>query len=71
MTASQSAMSWADFDTVDEGRKCRNALAHDQTIPPRADSWKYIDAIEAELIAWSILDGPVKADYTITRGPLS
>ena len=70
MHKSQSVLSWTDFGTVDEGRECRNSLAHDQVIPPRADSWKYINAIERELIAWGILDGPVTAEYTITRGKM-
>ena len=68
--ASRDMLPWADFDTVDTARECRNELAHDQVIPPRADSWEYIDAIERELIAWEILDGPVKAEYTITSGKM-
>ena len=71
MKASRSVLPWANFDTVDEGRECRNRLAHEQVIPPRKESWKYIEAIEAEFIAWEILDGPIKAEYTITRGQLT
>jgi len=66
MSTSQDALDWVDFKTVDKGRECRNHLAHDQVIPPRADSWKFIDAIEAELVSWGILDGPVTAECTIS-----
>ncbi len=71
MSASQDAVGWVDFSTVDEGRECRNHLAHDQKIPPRSDSWRFIDAIEAELVSWGVLDGPVTADYTIDLTPTS
>ena len=70
MEASQSVLRWTDFGTVDKGRECRNHLAHEQKVPPREESQKYINAIEREFIAWEILDGPIKAEYTITRGQL-
>ena len=37
----------------------RNRLAHNAVIVPKQDCFKYIDAIEAELLAWGFL--PVSA----------
>jgi hypothetical protein len=69
MKESKKAIAWIDFDLVDQGRDCRNDLAHRQKIPERADSWRYVDAVEAELIGWEVLPGPVKAEFTIDVTP--
>lgn len=71
MKGSKSALSWKDYDLVYEGMKRRNEFAHEQKTIPRKDTWKYIDAIENELITWKILPGPVECDYTITTGRMT
>lgn len=59
MHASKSVIPWVDFNLVDKARQERNKVAHDQKILPRGDCWKYIDAIEAELLEWGILSAPI------------
>ena len=71
MHASKSALPWVAFQFVDEGRERRNDVAHKREYLERADCWKYIDAIENELIAWRILLGKAQATYTITVTPTS
>jgi hypothetical protein len=68
MLASQTSLPWVAFDSVSEGRDERQKAAHGVKIVARADCWKYIDAIEQELVAWGVLSGPVVPEYTITRG---
>ena len=59
MDASKPVLNWVNFVLVDEGRERRNRIAHEQEFLERIDCWKYINAIEAELIAWRILPGPI------------
>lgn len=56
MLRSRPSLNWEDFWLVDEGRDARNDIAHRGQVLPRADCWKYVDAIENELLHWSILD---------------
>jgi len=55
MNASQSHLPWQSFATVDEGKRRRNALAHDATLLDEQDCLHYIRAVEEELVAWSII----------------
>lgn len=67
--ASKDALPWIDWDGMEQVRDRRNSLAHHLTYPTRAQSWEDIDAIETELVAWGVLTGRAKAEYTITRSP--
>ena len=71
MEASKLALPWSDYDLVDEARRHRNEFAHQQTICPRKRTWEYLDALEAELIAWGILTEPVQYDHTISVSRMS
>jgi hypothetical protein len=55
MEGSRKALPWSDFDLVDEARDRRNDVAHRLTVLERADTWRYVDAIETELRAWAVL----------------
>ena len=55
MNASQSHLPWQSFATVDEGKRLRNALAHDATLLNEEGCLLYIRAVEEELQAWSII----------------
>ena len=55
MSASRAVLPWQDYALVDKGRKCRNRIAHQQAIGERAETWRFIDAIEAELKAWQVV----------------
>lgn len=54
MENSKTVLPWVDFAFVNEGRKKRNDIAHKQKELPRGECWKYIEAIEKELVAWGI-----------------
>ena len=55
MHKSRNHLPWQDYILVDEAREKRNEIAHDQAIFPRDDCWKYIDAIENELVQWGVI----------------
>jgi hypothetical protein len=55
ITASETAippLSWLDLPLIKEAVSRRNDLAHRAAIVPRDDCWRYIAAIEAELVQW-------------------
>ena len=70
LKACKSRLPWKDFAAVEAGHALRNRIAHDQHIAPRAESWQYVDAIEAELLGWHVLDAPPQVEYAIVRGKL-
>jgi hypothetical protein len=55
MGESKGILSWQNYELVDRGRNKRNEIAHQQAVIERADTWLFIDAIEAELKAWQIV----------------
>lgn len=71
MHASRSSLPWSNYALVDEARDVRNDVAHRGRIVARDECWLYINAVEDELIGWGVLDGRMRADYTIEIGPAS
>ena len=67
MKASKRVLPWVDLPCVDLGREQRNKVAHNDRVLPRGETWKYVDAIERELVGWSIIPDPA-ADYSIPYG---
>ena len=57
LAASKEKLPWNDFPLIQEGVERRNGVAHRGEILPRGDCWKYVDAIQAQFVAWSILEG--------------
>lgn len=55
-----AAIPWVNFALVDRAREERNDVAHKQKILPRCECWKFIDAIENELVNWGIVPAPIK-----------
>lgn len=55
MVESKGVIPWQNYDLIDQGRIKRNEIAHQQAVIERADTWRFIDAIEMELKAWKIL----------------
>lgn len=55
MAASRAVLPWHDYPLVDQGRDSRNQIAHQRALIERAETWRFIDAIEAELRAWQIV----------------
>lgn len=59
MHKSKSHIHWTDYSLVDDARKDRNRVAHDQLILKRGIVWEYVHAIETELVSWQILSTPI------------
>jgi len=57
MAQSKHSLDWIDFRLVDKGRDRRNDIAHRGVVLARGECWKYVDAIEKEMLQWGIL-GP-------------
>ena len=55
MAASRAVLPWQDYGFVDQGRNSRNQIAHQQVVIERAETWRFIEAIEVELRAWHIV----------------
>lgn len=55
MRVSASVLPWHNYTLVDQGRISRNKIAHEQAVIERSEIWRFIDAIEMELKAWSIV----------------
>ncbi len=56
LSASENELSWKDFALIKEGAERLNDVKHRGDVLPRADCWKYIDAIRDQLVAWRILE---------------
>jgi hypothetical protein len=55
LSASKAKLPWKNFAVIEEAVARRNDVAHRAEILARGDCWRYIDAIKAELVSWSIL----------------
>jgi len=56
LKASKTTLPWTQFDLVKEGVDRRNDIAHKGILLPSSDCWKYISAVEEELVAWNVID---------------
>ena len=65
----QAHLPWRDFPLVNEGRQKRDDIAHKMAVVSGSDRSRYIDAVEAELIAWRILKRRVTATFVIDQKP--
>ena len=54
MQRSKASVPWVDYTTIRTGSEVTNELVQSQKIPCTAATWKYVNAIEAELVAWNI-----------------
>jgi len=70
LKACKPKIPWKNFGVIEAGHAQRNRIAHEQHIAPRAESWQYVDAIEAELLGWRVLDAPLQVEYAIVQGKL-
>jgi hypothetical protein len=55
LNAAKDDLQWVDYDAIREANRLRVALAHKGELLPRADCWKHIDAVKAQLVAWGII----------------
>ncbi len=51
-------LPWKNRALIEQAVSRRNEVAHHAEIVPRGECWKYIDAIEAELISWGLVNPP-------------
>ena len=50
-----TAIKWLNYSLVDQGRKARNGLAHENTLVAKNDCLRYIEAVGAELKGWGLI----------------
>src|SRR5262249_55943252 len=55
MSASTTSLRWQGYKFVNKGRVARNDVAHQAKLKTKEDCLGYIDAIETELKAWSVI----------------
>jgi hypothetical protein len=55
MKKSKNKICWVNYDLIREAKKKRDLIAHEQIWISRDICWKYLDAIEVELINWGVL----------------
>ncbi len=53
--AAEHQLTWVDFQAVVKMVDERNQLAHEGTLLPRGDCWRYLSVVESELRGWSII----------------
>jgi len=53
--ASEKALSWNNFSTIETGVGRRNDVAHRADLLERKECWEYVDAIKLELSSWGIV----------------
>jgi hypothetical protein len=58
LDASKAAIPWLDFSATKAAVDRRNDVAHRGELLPRAECWRYIDLIEAQLVAWGVIPAP-------------
>lgn len=68
MQCSKHALPWVDYRTIRMGSEVRDDFAQNQKIPATATTWKYVDAIEAELVAWNVFPATQVRTHKIDFG---
>jgi hypothetical protein len=71
MTASKKALPWQNFKEIQKIKDRRNEVAHDRKFLRNGECAPYLDAIENELLAWHVLEHPIKGMYEISFGSTS
>jgi hypothetical protein len=61
----KNALPWRNFEEILKIKDRRNQVAHDRKFLRHGQCAQDLDAIENELLAWRVLEHPVKGTYTI------
>jgi hypothetical protein len=64
--ASKNALPWQNIEEIQKIRCRRNRVAHHHELLRSGQCAQYLDAIENELLAWRVLEHPVKGRYDIS-----
>lgn len=68
MEASTKNLSWRNYRLIDDVRRKRNAIAHENVRFSEEDCFDMILAIREELVGWSILEPTKDRRLLISRG---
>jgi hypothetical protein len=55
MESSKKALPWVNFSRIKQVVKDRNGIAHSGKLLEQELCWKYVDAIQVELVSWGIV----------------
>jgi hypothetical protein len=69
MKASTDKLSWKHFEEIQEIKNRRNLVAHHREFLRNGQCAQYLTAIEQELLAWGVLDSPIKGQFDISFKP--
>jgi hypothetical protein len=56
LKASEHKLARLEFGVISTGLGRRNDLAHRGDVVPRGECWKYIDAVQKQLVFWKLID---------------
>jgi hypothetical protein len=66
MKASTGTLPWQNFGKIKEIKNRRNRAAHERVFLRSGQCAQYLDAIENELLAWRVLEHPIKGTYNLS-----
>jgi hypothetical protein len=69
MKASTDKLSWKHFEKIQEIKNRRNLVAHHREFLRNGQYAQYLTAIEQDLLAWGVLDSPIKGQFDISFKP--
>jgi len=66
MNASKNALPWQNFENIQKIKDRRDQVAHHREFLRSGQCAQDLDAIENELLAWRVLEHPIKGTYGIS-----
>jgi hypothetical protein len=66
MKASSGVLHWQHFEKIQEAKGRRNHIAHEREFLRKGQCAEYLAAIEQELLAWGVLNSPIKGRFDIS-----
>ncbi len=66
MQESTGKLCWQNYGKIQEIKNRRNRIAHERVFLRSGQCAEYLDAIENELLAWRVLEHPMKGTYGIS-----
>jgi len=68
--SSESAVPWVNRQRIDGAREVRNRIAHEHLRIDSDSANAILDAVESELIAWKVIEGPVRPQFVYESRPV-
>lgn len=66
MRESRAHLPWANYDVVENGQACRNKLVHEMEAVDPLHVLTYVQAVQAELAAWSSLGSKPPSEQSLS-----